>query len=266
VAGRAADVRLLLPPGVEPHSWEPKPSDIVVLSEADIFLYISDNMEPWAGIFSGTVRNKSTVSIEVLEKLDLLTKDEKDSPPVPAASGHNHAEDPHFWLNLDLAGRAVMLIAETMAESDPLNYDIYMSNGRTYFEKLKKLDQEFKTALSNCESRLLVTGGHAAFGYMALHYGLEQVSVYGLSPDAEPSPRHLAEVVSVVRENHIKTVFSEEFVNPRMAKVLSEETGTRVMILSPVGNLTTDQWQSDVNFIDIMRNNLNTLREGLHCE
>jgi zinc transport system substrate-binding protein len=153
-----------------------------------------------------------------------------------------------------------------MAESDTLNHDLYISNGRNYSEKLKRLDQEFLTVLSNCESRQLVTGGHAAFGYMALRYGLEQVSVYGLSADAEPSPRHLSEIVSIVEKNHIKTVFSEELVNPRMAKVLSEETGTRVMVLNPAGNLTADQWQKNVNFLEIMKNNLETLREGLRCE
>ncbi|MCK5353133.1 zinc ABC transporter substrate-binding protein, partial [bacterium] len=131
---------------------------------------------------------------------------------------------------------------------------------------LEQLDEAFLIGLKDCDSRHLVTGGHAAFGHLTQTYGLDQISVYGLSPDAEPTPRHLAGIVSVVKENNVQTIFSEELMNPRMAEVLSQETGARVMVLNPGANLTAAQWREGLTFIGIMNRNLDTLREGLDCE
>lgn len=252
VAGPAADVRLLLPPGVDPHSWEPKPSDIVDLTRADIFLYTSEKMEPWAGDIARAVKGRGVALVQVTGSLGV--------------SGNAHGEDPHFWLDLSLSVGTIKMIGNELSERDPENRDQYMANTVRYTRKLQQLDEAYKTGLKECESRHLVTGGHAAFGHLTRRYGLEQISVYGLSPDAEPTPRHLAGIVSVVKESGVRTIFSEELMNPRMAQVLSRETGARVMVLNPGANLTAAQWREGLAFIDIMSRNLDTLREGLSCE
>jgi zinc transport system substrate-binding protein len=251
VAGPAADVRLLLPPGVDPHSWEPKPSDIVELSRADIFLYISDGMEPWAGSIARAVGDRGLMLVKILESLD---------------RAEQRREDPHFWLDLSLASGAVERIGELLAKRDPEKEGHYRGRAAAYAGELSDLDAAFENGLRDCASRQLVTGGHAAFGYLARRYNLDQVSVYGLSPDAEPSPRHLAEIVNVIDENNIKTIFSEELMNPRMTQVLSEETGVKIMVLNPGGNLSADQWDQGVTFLEIMKQNLDSLMGGLDCE
>jgi len=266
VAGSAADVRLLLPPGVDPHSWEPKPSDIVDLSRADIFLYTSDKMEPWAGSIGRAVKGRNIVILQVMSSLGFNTTDKSYKAAGAGETVKDHGEDPHFWLDLSLSGRAAQVIGQTLIGNDPGNRDSYASRALEYAGQLEKLDQAFKEGLEDCDSRKLVTGGHAAFGHLARRYDLEQVSVYGLSPDAEPSPRHLAGIVNLVRENSVRTVFSEEMMNPRMAQVLSQETGTKVRTLNPGANLTVAQWRSGVTFFDLMRKNLDTLKEGLGCE
>jgi len=266
VAGPAADVRLLLPPGVDPHSWEPRPSDIVDLSRADIFVYTSERMEPWAGSIARAVRGRGVELVQVVDSLGSSNTDERHVSASVVDDGQDHGEDPHFWLNLSFSKRAVEMIGRMLANSDPANGDRYIANAREYTRKLDQLDEAFKTGLKKCGSRHLVTGGHAAFGHMTRTYGLEQISVYGLSPDAEPTPRHLAGIVSVVKENNVQTIFSEELMNPRMAQVLSQETGARVMVLNPGANLTAAQWQEGLTFLEIMDRNLDTLREGLDCE
>ena len=265
-AGSAADVHILLPPGVDPHSWEPKPSDIVKLSRADVFLYISEKMEPWAGTFAKSIRKNNTISVEILDRLGLVRPDEHHVSANAANGEHDHGEDPHFWMDLTLSARAVVMIGQILAKSDPLNAELYRSNADLYAAKLKEMDKQFLEGLKDCASRQMVTGGHAAFGHLTRRYELEQISVYGLSPDAEPSPRHLAEIVKLVKENNIRTIFSEELMNPKMTEVLSRETGTKVLILNPAGNLAPDQWQRGATFLHIMKNNLDTLREGLYCE
>lgn len=266
VGGSAADVHLLLPPGVDPHSWEPRPSDILELSRADIFLYTSERIQPWAGTFARSIGNRDTVSIEILNAPGFSRPDEQNDSKGTVNGGHDYSEDPHFWMDLALSSHAVQVIGEVLAKSDPENGGLYLSNARIYSGKLDKLDKALMTGLTDCAFKKLVSGGHAAFGYLARRYGLEQISVYGLSPDAEPSPRHLARIVKLVKNNDIRTVFSEELMNPKMAMVLSQETGTRVLILNPAGNLTASQFEQGVTFLDIMERNLKTLKEGLYCE
>jgi len=248
VAGSSAEVKLLLPPGVDPHSWEPKPSDIVGLSKADIFLYTSDEMEPWAGKIVSAVAGQHLSIVRIMDSLGLTRT------------------DPHFWLDLSLSARTVEIIGELMADRDQENRGIYVSRAKTYSGKLRDLDRRYLAGLAHCASKQLVTGGHAAYGYLSRRYGLVQVSVYGLSPEAEPSPRHLAEIVKLIRKNGVKTVFSEKLMNPEMARVLSSETGTKVLVLDPAGNLSADQWKQGTTFIEIMNRNLDALRMGLACE
>jgi len=266
VAGPAADVRLLLPPGVDPHSWEPRPSDIVELSRADIFVYTSERMEPWAGNIARAVRGRGVELVQVMDSLGFSNTDERHVSASVVDDGQDHGGDPHFWLNLSLSAQAAKMIGELLANSDPAKRDQYMVNTGSYSERLEQLDEAFLNGLKDCNSRYLVTGGHAAFGHLTRRYGLEQISVYGLNPDAEPTPRHLAGIVSVVRENNVQTIFSEELMNPRMAQVLSRETGARVMVLNPGANLTAAQWREGLTFLGIMNRNLDTLREGLDCE
>jgi zinc transport system substrate-binding protein len=266
VVGPAADVRLLLPPGVDPHSWEPKPSDIVQLSRADIFLYTSERMEPWAGNLAKAVSGRGITLVQVMDSLGFSgPKDLHDEANI-VDGGQDHGVDPHFWLNLSLSARTVMIFGNLLTNLDTTNRDIYSGNALVYADKLKQLDDAFLAGLKECGSRQLVMGGHAAFGYLTQRYGLEHVSVYGLSPDAEPTPRHLAGIVSVIKENNVQTVFSEELMNPRMTEVLSQETGARIMVLNPGANLTIAQWQEGLTFLKIMGRNLDTLREGLDCD
>jgi zinc transport system substrate-binding protein len=266
VAGPAADVRILLPPGVDPHSWEPRPSDIVELSQANIFLYTSEKMEPWAGSIARAVKGRGVEIIQIMENPGFSVDDERHVSKDAVDNGQHYGEDPHFWLDLSLSEQTVEKIGNLLAGRDPGNRGRYLANARTYASKLHKLDEAFITGLNECNSRYLVTGGHAAFGHLTRRYSLEQISVYGLSPDAEPTPRHLARIVNVVKENKIQTIFSEELMNPRMAQVLSQETGARVRVLNPGANLTAAQWQEGLTFLEIMDRNLDTLRKGLACE
>ena len=266
VAGASADVRILLPAGVDPHSWEPKPSDIVFLSRADIFLYTSETLEPWAHDLIGAVEEAGLKSVQVMDSLGFHNTDEQNSSRTVVDGGDDHGGDPHFWLNLSTAARTVTMFGELLSGHDPANRSHYMSNARGYAEKLQQLDEMFSRGLESCRSKHVVTGGHAAFGHLARKYGLEQVSVYGISPDAEPTPRQLARVVTLVKDNGVKTIFSEETLNLKMAQVLSKETGAEIAVLNPAANLTAEQWQRGVTFLDIMERNLENLREGLACE
>jgi zinc transport system substrate-binding protein len=257
VAAPEADVWLLLPAGVEPHTWEPTPADIVRLSTADIFFTVGRTMEPWSAKVLKAISRKD---LKLFEAMSVV------GAAFPGPPGEDDHIDPHVWLDLAQAARIVEMMGVFLAEASPASADLYREKAGNYAAKLGNLDKAYMDGLEHCSTRTIVTGGHAAFGHLAQRYGLTQVPLYGISPDAEPSPRHLIQVIKQIREKGIETIFSEEMVNPRLAQVLSEETGARLLVLNPSGNLTAAQWQSGTTFLDLMELNLKSLREGLHCE
>lgn len=266
VAGPDVNVKMLLPAGVEPHSWEPKPSDIVAVSKADIFLYVSQTMEPWAHDLVRAVGGRNITFVEVMDSLGFQHPGENHGSARAVENGHNHEDDPHFWLDLSLSARTVEMIGRLFGKEDPDNRYGYIERSRAYARRLEELDRDFNVGLKNCRFRRFVTGGHSAFGHLAKRYNLIQISLYGISPDSEPTPAHLASVAETMRRKNLDVVFFEEMVNPRLAQVLASEIGASTRVLTPAGNLTAGRMKQGVSFIRVMEENLQSLREGLYCE
>ena len=259
VAGPDADVALLLPPGVEPHTWEPRPSDIIKVSRAAVFLTIGPSMEPWAADIVRAVSGRDVETVQVLELLALTGQG------PGSASGHPGI-DPHFWLDLSLAARAVESLGDVFAARDPVHAPGFRKSAAAYSRRLRELDRLYEETLSRCRTKTFVVGGHGAFGYLAKRYNLEQVSLYGLNPDAEPTPAHLAEVITLMQRENLKVVYFEEMVSPRLSRVLAQETGAAIRVLNPGGNITARDQKEGATFLRIMEANLVTLGEGLGCE
>jgi zinc transport system substrate-binding protein len=266
VAGPDAEVRMLIPAGVEPHSWEPRPSDILGVARADIFLYVSEEMEPWAHSLVSAVGSRGVDMVEVMERLGFSG----------TGHGHGHAEaddgpagierDPHFWLDLSLSARTVEMIGSLLAKEDPESSDGFISRARAYAGRLEEMDRAFSKGLENCRTRVFVTGGHSAFGHFAKRYDLKQISLYGINPDSEPTPAHMASVSKSMRKENLDVVFFEDMVNPRLARVLASEVGASTSVLTPAGNLTAVRMDQGVTFMQVMEENLQNLRKGLYCE
>jgi zinc transport system substrate-binding protein len=254
VGGDRVQVHMLLPAGAEPHSWEPKPSDIINVSKADIFIFMGDRLEPWASDLLEALRGKDLVVLKLMKRMNATT------------AADDHRSDPHLWLDLSQAASMVEEITEALSKADPGGKGLYEANSKKYASRLLELDRLFMETLAKCETRKFVTGGHSAFGSLAERYQLEQIPLYGISPDAEPSPRRLVEIAKTMTREGLSMVFFEELVNPRLAEVLAEETGAGTMILSPAGNVSDDQFRKGTTFISIMQRNLQNLSRGLGCE
>ena len=225
-------VRKLLPPGVEAHTFEPKPQDIALISRADIFIYTGRYMEPWVDDLLKGVAHKDLAVVDTSKGIELMDRaGHEDAAEHRQAEGPgNHYEpgskDPHIWLNLAYAQQMVQTIAEAMAQKDPSNKDFYLNNAGHYKARLADLDARLKAALSTCKIKTIVYAGHFAFGYFAQRYGLKHVSPYrGFSPDAEPSPKSIKELIDMIKKTGAKYIYYEELIDPRVAKVISEETG-----------------------------------------
>ena len=264
IAGGKAHITLLLPPGVEPHSFEPKPGDMLRVMAADLFIFSGGSMEPWAaGILKG-VENKELVVVDCSKGVDLAEQEEASDGD---SHGHGHGKiDPHIWLDLSKAQVMVDNILEGMVTKDPTNREYYRANAEKYKAKLREMDQEYRRALSTCKKHMFVHGGHFAFGYLARRYNLQYISAYHGSPDAEPTPRRLIELKNVLKRLQLHYVFYEELITPRIAEIISRETGASLLKLHGAHNISREELEQNLTFLSIMESNLRSLRTGLECQ
>lgn len=258
VCGDWSSVGLLLPPGAEIHTWRPRPSDLVKISSADMFIYIGADLEPWVDDILRSVKNPRLHVMEASEGLTLLSDEEEGE--------HEHsALDPHIWLDFTNDILIIDRITEILCEIAPDKRDIFRNNASVYIQKLKALDEKYRQTLDRCDQKTIVLGGHAAFGYLARRYGLSQMSLYGLSPDSKPTPRQLIDVVNFVDEKGIGAIFFEVNVSSELARVIAKETGAKTLVLNPGANLPGRGNHTDVTFLNIMEKNLENLKNGLGC-
>lgn len=268
IGGDDADVTLLLPPGMSPHSFEPKPSDIADIGTADIFVYTGDFMEPWArDTIAGLGRTDLRVvdASEGVSLLPMSAHDEEGEEHDKESHGHDGGNDPHIWLDFDNASLMTAGIADAFAQADPAHAAAYADRASDYMLGLSETDLAYREGLSDCRTRTIVYGGHYAFGYPAHRYGLEYVAAQGFSPDAEPTADDLVTLVEQVRSLGLPYVFSETLSNPKIAEMIANETGASVLELNPAGNISRDAFERGMTFSDIMESNLSRLKTGLGC-
>ncbi|HZV80775.1 MAG TPA: zinc ABC transporter substrate-binding protein [Geobacteraceae bacterium] len=265
VGGESVSVQLLLPPGVEAHSFEPKPEDIVRVSKADLFVYTNAEMEPWgASLFRGVEGSKAPQRVEAgagARYLNVRTGGEPD----PHGHDSSQGRDPHIWLDIANAKIMVDNIATAMCAKAPTKRELFMANAAAYKKRLDELENRFREGLAVCETREFIHGGHFAFAYLAERYKLSYLSAYGITADSEPSPRRMMELVRTIREHKLKAIFFEELLAPRVAETVAGETGAKLIRLHGIHNVSRQDLDSGVTYIGLMEENLANLRKGLEC-
>ena len=255
IGGEKAQVSLLLPPGVEPHSFEPRPEDIVRVNRADLFIYTNKFMEPWAASIVAGVDKGRVGIVEGGSGIPLQ--------PAPGVGEHGGAMDPHVWLDLENARLIVANILASFVARDPSHRAYYERNAAGLAQELAALDLKYRETLANCPKKVFLHGGHYAFGYLARRYGLRYLSASAVNADAEPTPARLAELVNLMRRERLNYVYTEELLSPRVAETIARETGAKILMLSAGHNLSRDQFQRGVSFISLMEQNLQNLKAGL---
>ena len=261
VAGDGAEVALILPPGVEVHTWQPRFSDVRKLAAVDAFVCIGGGLEPWADdLLRGAGRPDLRV-LEIGRTLPLAVSADPDADE----HGRGGGKDPHVWLDLGIDQEIVDKIAGLLSELAPVSTAAFRSRASSYKSELAGTDRDFRAALGACGTRTFVYCGHAAFGYLARRYGLRQMAVFGASPDAAPTPRELASVIEKVRSLKARTVFFEPGIGEKMARMIADACGADTRSLSAGHNLTPEETAAGRTFLDLMRSNMENLKHGLSC-
>lgn len=262
VSGDLADVSGLTSPGVEPHDLELSLRETAELEEAAVVVYLS-GLQP--AVDEAVEQADPVHVVDAATVVDLL--------PAPGAlgepAGHDEHDaaadgpaDLHLWLDPLRLAEVATAVADALAAADPEHATEYVENERALVSELRLLDTEIAEGLGDCE-RTTVVVSHNAFGYFAARYGLRLRPISGLSPDAEPSPAHLAQIAGVIRDEGVTTVFTERLASPRLAETLAEELGLRTDVLDPVEGLTEDT--ADEDYLSLMRANLDALRAANGC-
>lgn len=270
IAGDYATITLILPPGIESHAYEPTPKDIIKITESDIFLYTSEIMEPWAHSMIESVDPNRTHVIDMSTGIELIAAihdEDTIETGTETESEEEHEEgeyDPHYWLDPINARIMADSIKEALIEAMPENQAIFEANAAELISELDSLDRDFKTAFEKTQSKTILSGGHFAFGYFAKRYGLDNMSPYvGFSPDAEPTPRRIADLIDTIESTKAKAIFYEELIDPRVATIISEEAGVEMLLLHGAHNISKDELTDDITYIEIMKGNLERLKIGL---
>ncbi|MFY1624449.1 metal ABC transporter substrate-binding protein [Micromonospora sp. WMMD735] len=260
VGGDAVTVTNLAKPGAEPHDLELNPRQVGQVSEAELVFYLK-GFQP--AVDEAVAQNAADRAFDVTTVAPL-----RDA----SADGHEHegedghaeesgGKDPHLWLDPTRLATVADRLAERLASVDPDRAADYTTRARTLRGELEKLDTEYAAGLKTCQRREIVVS-HAAFGYLAERYQLEQIGLTGLTPDTEPAPQRLAEVAREAREHRATTIFFETLVSPKVAETIAAEVGAKTAVLDPIEGLSAD---GGGDYLSVMRTNLTTLRTALGC-
>ena len=291
IGGEHVQVTCMVPSGTEPHDWEPSTKDITRMEQADVFIYNGAGMEHWVSDVLAGLSNKKLISVEASQGVSLLRSaeeedghdhaDEEDAavsnaaaheddaadPTVVAApdghDGHEHGEyDPHVWLDPMNVKQEMQNICEAFSEADPEHRADYQANYEKWAKQLDELDKTYQTTLENLSERNIVVA-HEAYGYLCRRYNLTQVSIEGMSPDSEPDPGRMADIIDFVRTNNVRAIFFEELSGSRTAETVAAETGVKLLTLSPLEGLSDRQEETGGDYFSVMEENLQQLTEAL---
>lgn len=253
VGGDKVRVMLLLPPGASPHTFEPTPKMMLEIINTDIFIKIGAGLEFWADRFVTAAGRKIDI-VEASKGIELIG--DHGSEKRGKHTGHGTA-DPHIWLDPISAVKIVEKISEAFSKTDPPNAAYYRLNSSAYINKLKDLDREIAQKTGNFRAREYVTF-HPAWNYFSRRYDLKVAAVIEEGPGKEPTPKHLAKILSELRRIKARIVFAEPQFSSRIAEVIAREAGAKVLFLDPLGGQ-----EGRETYIETMRHNVSVMEKAM---
>ncbi len=278
IGGNLVQVKSIYPTGSNEHTFDPTQKDMMNLADADLFFYIGMGLEGFVDNAKKTLANEqvkliatsNSVSDEELVQEQAHEEEGKDedehgheNEAVENHDDHDHGDiDPHLWISPTISIKLAKSIQDSLIEQDPANEETYKKNFEALQTELKALDTEFQEMANNVPNKTFFVS-HAAFGYLAGAYGLEQVAIAGLNSQDEPSQKELTEIVELAKEKQIKTILFEQNVSSNLAKVIQSEVGAESGILHNLSVLTEEDIQNEETYFTLMEKNLATLEEAL---
>jgi len=262
ISGDTLKIVNIIPFGVDPHSYEPTPKSMIEISKSELVLYSGAGLEPWTDGFEFQNRVIDMSKHMTLRELEQDEHEHHDFHDNQCA--HNRI-DPHYWLDFSNMAIATNLITKELIKISPSNELLYLKNRDSYLQMLEKLNLDYKNSLTTCKLDTLIVN-HNAIGYLSSRYDFHVESLSGFSPEAEPSAKNMARLISHVKEHSVSTVFFETFVSDRAIKNIANEAKVAVDVLQPLGNITADEAKNNLTYKEMMYLNLEKISKALECQ
>ena len=275
IAGDSVELRMLLKPGEEAHSYEPTPQDIIAIQNSDIFIYTGGENDVWVEEILSSVPDNGRYTLKMTECVETVEEEHVEGMKSPAGHTHDEEEneephsvheiDEHVWTSPVNASMIVENIKDILIKADPSNRERYETNAAGYQEELSILDGQFRDIVENSERKLLIFGDRFPFRYFADEYGLDYYAAFpGCAGDTEPSAATMAFLIEKVKEEKVPAVLKMELSNADIANAVAEASGTEVKVFYSCHNLSAQEFQDGETYLDMMRKNAETLKEVLN--
>ena len=290
IAGDQADVKMLLKPGEETHSYEPTPQDIIAIQDSDVFIYTGGENDVWVEDILSSMPDSDMVTLRLVDCVD--TVEEEQVEGMKGSAGHDHDEadyddvhnrhtdgadsgedakesphevDEHVWTSPVNASLIAEQIKNVLSQADPDHSEMYEENTLAYQEQLSELDRQFRDVVDNAKRNIMIFGDRFPFRYFADEYGLEYYAAFpGCAGDTEPSAATMAFLIEKVREEKVPAVLKMELSNDDIANAVAEATETEVKVLYSCHNLSADDLENGETYLSMMQKNVETLKEVLN--
>jgi len=274
IGGDQVSVKMIVPPGADPHSYEPTSKQLTEIAKGDLFLLTGTTLEPYSKKIQESLKGTDVRFIETSKDVTLLESDatlhahEEEGHDDHATDEHAHEEeghdhgkyDPHVWLDPINAKAMARSITIALSKEAPKDKATFEKNLEAFDQQADELDEQFKQAVADgSKKELLVT--HAAYGYLAERYGFTQLPIAGISPSDEPSQKQLAALVKEARMHDLKYIAFEETVSPKVARVIQKEIGAESVTIHNLESVTKTQQNS--SYFKLMEENVQTLKQAL---
>lgn len=268
IGGNVADITMLLKPGVESHSYEPSPKDIITVQECDVFIYVGGENDAWV---DNILESMDTSDMTIIKMIDLVDKYEEEA--VEGMDGHEHTDecehdhsewDEHVWTSPVNAIKICKALTEAFVKNDKANKAVYEENSDRYIEELKKLDETFRKIVGTADRKVVVFGDRFPLRYFVEEYNLEYYAAFpGCSSETEASAATVAFLIDKVKEEEIPVVFKIELSSDSMANTIAEGSGAKVLTFNTCHNVTSEEFEKGENYITLMYRNANALKEAI---
>lgn len=258
VSKGTCDVDMLLKPGSDVHSFEPTPSDILKIRNADLFIYNGGESDEWV---DSILESLGDTDKPVVMKMTDYVK------PLTEMDADHHAEDEedeHIWTSLDNAKTLVSKISDEVSKLDQKHKTVYNKNGLDYIEKISKVQSEIENTVSSSESKKIVVGDRFPLLYFATEFSLDWECAFpGCSTETEPSLDRLSKLTDTIEKDKIKTILKLEMSENKVADTLADETNTKVRTFYSAESVSKEDFANNITYVDLMERNNNALKEAL---
>lgn len=262
IAKDKVELKLLIKPGIETHNYEPSPSDIKLLGNSDIVVNIGAHNDVWVSKIIEELTHKPTL-ISLVNLTNVLTDEIKEG--MTNINANPNLVDEHVWTDPNKVIEIVQKLTDLLSEKDPNNASEYTKNAQEYISKLKKLDQDFKALANKAKNKTIIVADRFPFRYLVERYGFNYYAAFsGCSHETEVSAKTVKFLIDKVEQLAIPFIYTIEFSNQKIAKSISHDTNVKILNLHSAHNISPQDFNQGLTYLDIMQHNLNNLKSVIN--